>query len=181
MNKKNVIGSYRTKGGGMLVVTPKVRTHLKAHPEITYKLLREAAGKIVLPGRGKFLYKALRFKRFIGYSGSVATRPIAPGAETTFASRINRKDPIRVMEAKKEKIKTMIVIAAPMGKKKDTYKLITAYVGARAAKAPGDSTISSSMELRNSLRFWCRHAMIYDPKVMGKPFVSSWKIIIKKK
>jgi len=170
---------YQTADGGTIVVPPKAQEHLRAHPEVDV-VLGEAIACITLPRRGEFLAIAVEMGRVVGRSGCVPTAPIHPSEPATFALRVGRDKPSRVVVGVEGPEATTVVILA-FADKRDarTYVLITAFVGDLAPKEPWDrSMVRGSAEHREALAFWCSHALIWSPDVMGDPFESSWSKIL---
>ena len=66
---------YRTKCGGVLVLPPKTKEHLAAHPEVG-GLLEEMAGLLELPRDGSFLAREVEFGRLVGRSAGQAWRGV---------------------------------------------------------------------------------------------------------
>ncbi len=166
---------YRTKCGGVLVLPPKTKEHLVAHPEVG-NLLEEAAGLLELPRDGSFLARAVEFGRVVGRSGCVPAPVIGPGGKATFALRAGRRKASRVAVGVEGPEASTVVVLAFAAKEARTYVLITSFVGALAPKEPWDASPGSERE--DSLVFWGQNALVHDPSVMGEPFEASWQEII---
>lgn len=171
--------SYRTKCGGVLVLPPKTKEHMAAHREVG-DLIEEATARLQLPKDGSFLATEIDFGRVIGRSGCVATQPVAIGEKTLFAKRVARDKPSRVVVGREGPETTKLVVLAFADKAvRGQYVLITAYVGELAPKEPWDrSMVSGSAEAVAALEFWCCHALVHDPAVMGQPFEATWQEIL---
>ena len=167
--------SYRTKCGGVLVLPPKTKEHLVAHPEVG-GLIEEVAGLIELPRDGSFVAKEIDLGRTVGRSGCVSATTVGPESNATFALRAGRRKPSRVAVGTIGPEASTVVVLAFAGREPATYVLITAYVGELAPKEPWDA--EPGPEREDSLAFWSSHALVWDGEVMGKPFTSTWSEVI---
>lgn len=168
---------YRTKCGGMILVSTNTALHLQAHPEV-FDLLTEAIGQIKLPNDGSRLAVEVDLGRILGRSGCVATPVITNQTRATFAKRVNRPFPSRVaIGAVGLEISHVVIIAKPSDRP-GVYDLITAYVGDLAPKEPWDPTLTTEVERAASLAFWTSHALVYDQTIMGPPIVSTWDAVL---
>ena len=170
---------FKTACGGMILVPPKAQEHLRAHPEVG-KLLAEAIGQLLLPPRGKFLAVEVEMGRVVGRSGCVPTAPIGPRDSGAFALRVGRERPSRVIVGVEGPETTKVVVLAfPAREEARTYVLVTSYVGVLAPKEPWDRRLApGSSQHHESLDFWCSHALVYSPEVMGEVFASSWDEVL---
>jgi len=169
----------QTQCGGTVLVPETTQDHLRAHPEMEesdWSLLREVIDKVTLPRHG-LLETEVEMSRIVGKSGRVSTTLIHWTDKTTFAQRIGRDKPSRVVISEKSDCTTVVVIAKPTGVDGE-YELATAWIGTRAPLEPWDSKLVDDKEYYASLGFWCREAIIYDPTVMGQVFTSTWKEVI---
>lgn len=169
---------YQATRGGSIIVPPKAQEHLRAHPEVG-GVLAEAIGHLTLPLNGEFLAVAVEMGRVVGRSACVSTAPILPSASATFALRMGREKPSRVIVGVEGPESTTVVVLAFASKKKDEYVLITSFIGELAPKEPWDRSLRpGSKESQESLDFWCCHALVYDPAVMKPAFESSWSVVM---
>lgn len=167
---------YRTKCGGVVVLPPKTIEHLEAHPEVG-GLLQEAMSLLELPRDGSFLAREIDFGRLVGRTGCVSAPTVDLGSEATFALRVGRRKPSRVVVGVQgPEVSTVVVLAFADRQVKGTYVLITAYVGQLAPKEPWDAAPGAERE--EAFKFWSQQALIHDPAVMGEVFVSNWQSII---
>jgi len=163
----------KTSCGGQIIVPPKTALHLRAHPEVE-RLLGEVCERLTLPSDSSFLRCEVEMGRIVGFAGCVETPPVKVDEPATFARRIERSGPSRVVMMQREETTKISLLAFPSREDARTYVLITAWVGSLAPKEPWDPNISSEIERRESLAFWLSHALVYDPSVMGESFTSSW-------
>lgn len=168
---------YTTANGRTIFVTPSARHHLAAHPEVS-AVLEEAMLRLD-PIAGRFLRREVDLGRVLGRSGCVETRPIAFDEPALFAQRIGRQKPSRVIVgAPGPECRTVVIIAQP-NPKRDGHNLMTAYVGTLAPREPWDPSLRPSEKI-TSVKFWCRHALVYDESVMDPPERASWKDILQR-
>ncbi|MBI3952719.1 MAG: hypothetical protein HY336_02060 [Candidatus Doudnabacteria bacterium] len=170
---------YKTACGGTIVVPPKTQEHLRAHPEVE-GVLAEAIGRLTLPEGGAFCATEIEMGRVVGRSGCVATPPIGLSDPATFALRVGRDKPSRVVTGCEGPETTKVVVLAFASKEDQrTYVLITSFVGELAPKEPWDRSMRpGSTEHQESLDFWCSHALVHSP-VMGEPFESTWTQVLR--
>ena len=135
--------------------------------------------RIELPRKGELVVE-IDFGRMIGLSGCVCTHPIMPETPTSFARRGNRAGPSRVLVGGERTPTSKIVVKANPTSIPRVYRLFTAFVGDRACTEPWDTEELQTPEAREkSLRFWCSHALVYNPDVMDEVFISSWSQVLK--
>ncbi len=171
---------FSTSCGGTIMVPFSAQEHLLAHPEVS-ELLAEAIGQLSLPSGGQFLAAEVEMGRVVGRSGCASTKPITSGDLTTFAVRTGRERASRVIAGVEGPETTKVSVLAFASKESERkYVLITSFIGDLAPKEPWDrSLISGSAEHRESLEFWCRHALVHQPEIMGKVFESTWNEVLK--
>ena len=169
---------FKTACGGAVVVPPKTEDHLRAHPEVL-AFLAEAIGRVDLPRNGEFLATEVAMGRVVGRSGCVPMWHIGPNDRATFALRVGREKPSRVMVGAEGPETTKVVVLAFAAKEAaGTYVLVTAFVGELAPKEPWDRNIRTEAEAKESLDFWVSHALVYDSSVMGDVFESTWNRVL---
>lgn len=171
---------FKTACGGVIVIPRKAEDHLVAHPEVR-NLLSEAIGRVALPrnGNGAFLSTEVEMGRVVGLSGCVQTLSVGMNDRTVFALRVGRDRPSRVIVGEGEETTKVVVLAFPERGEADTYVLVTSWVGSLAPKEPWDPNIRNDAEYQECLRFWCSHALVWDPAVMSEPFESSWAEVLR--
>jgi hypothetical protein len=152
------------------------RRHLEAHPGIM-RILPEVCRRIWLPINESELRTEVEFPYPVGVTGRVPTRLITIDTRSMFAWRIGRKHPSRVVIADPPTVNTVVVIAVPT-RHAYIYRLMTAYFGTLAPFEPFDKKLSDD-ERDASMRFWCSNALVHDKAVMGKPFYSTWRNILR--
>lgn len=168
--------SYITRCGGILLVPARTREHLEAHPEVG-GFLEEVASLLELPRDGSFLAAEIDLGRIIGRSGAVEAEEVGLDEPATFALRVGRRKPSRVaVGAVGPEVSTFVVLAFASKEEVGTYVLITSYAGTLAPKEPWDAV--PGREREESLTFWGRTALVWDPATCGAPFVSTWRQVI---
>ena len=170
MNIKNKI---QTKNG-VIVITPAVRKHLEAHPEVN-ELIEEAAAKLTLTN-DKYLAQSVDLDKIIGESSCVSQTQIDLDTPCTFALRIGRSYPSRVVIGE-NKIPctefTFIAKQLSVG----CFELISAWCGPLAPSEPGDCKVDTE-EWKNSFEYWSTHALVYDPSIMNKAWIATWRTVL---
>lgn len=169
---------YNSACGKEIFVTAETIQHLKAHPDVV-EFLEEAISKTNIPEGVARFEEAINLGREIGISSLIETKPILPDEETDFAIRVEREFPVRISLEGEGKVCDLVTMKIVFDEKTKKYNLITAYIGPNTPSNPYYADRTSD-EYRKSLDFWCNHALAYDPKIMGKPFKSSWNFILKK-
>jgi hypothetical protein len=169
---------YRTACGGVIVLPPKTKEHLTAHPEVG-GLLDEVCSLVRLPGNGEFLAAEIDLGRILGRSGCTPAAHIGDSERATFAVRVGRPRPSRVAVGVEGPESSTVAVLAFAGRNPGEYILITSFVGGLATKEPWDqSLVPGTEEAVAALDFWCRHALVHDPSVMGEVFESTWADIL---
>ncbi len=176
-----------TTGNGVIINIPAAtRDHMLAHPDVG-DLLEEAAGLLVL--NGEFLAKSVNLGRQVGLSACVPAPRIGLDDPATFVVRVNRPRPSRVLVgAEMVPTSEVSIIARPT---EAGYELITAWIGPLAPREPADFLYTeegarleavpaaSVRGLLESLDFWSRYALVFDPGVAtGEPFTSTWRAVL---
>jgi hypothetical protein len=166
---------YKTACGGRLLVPQKAKEHLLAHPDAA-QFFPDAASRMVLPTEG-FAAVEIEMGHLIGREGVVKMPMCGLSTQILFAQRNGRERASRVapMGLKGEEVSTMVILAYPSRTEKNSYVLISTWIGKLAQKEPWDKNIASETELHECIQYWCSHALEYDPTVMGVPFESTWE------
>jgi hypothetical protein len=174
-NPESASLSYQTGCGAIVQLSGRTLAHLQAHPEV-FPLLPEAIAGIHTNGNVK-LEVEVDLGRVVGTTTRVETTPILATEQALFAIRDGRAHPIRVADpgAIGQPTKYVTVIAAPTSQ--GIYRLLTAWVGTRAAKEPWDPSIRTQVEFDDCLRFWSSNALLHD-STMGHPFTSTWQEVL---
>ena len=169
--------SYKTGCGGSIYLTEGVREHLKAHPGIL-ALIPEIVSRVTLPTDGSRLASQTSLGRVVGQSSLIGTEKIGLSETAWFAIRKNRMKASRVVpDASPVDTDLVSIVANPVEKK--SYELVTAWYGEFAPKESWDPDLADDLRAyEESINFWCRHALVYDPEVMDKPFESTWEDIV---
>jgi len=173
-SQKNI---YKTNCGGNIIITVKVKSHLEVHPGI-HDLIPEIASRVTLPTDSSRLARQVSLGRVVGQSSLINTKKIGLSETAWFAVRKNRMKASRVVpDAGPADTDLVSIVANPVEKK--SYELVTAWFGAMAPKEPWDPDLADDPSAYDeSINFWCRHALVYDPELMRKPFRSSWNNIL---
>ena len=105
-------GKISRPDGMELIILPRSVIHMAAHADVTFSLLHEAFQKVDLSWTPTGLKQEIDLKRIIGHTAKLATAPIAPSADTTFAYRHGRRYPTRVvMPGLKLKTSLIVIVA----------------------------------------------------------------------
>jgi hypothetical protein len=170
--------NLRTACGGTLTILPKAQEHLRAHPDVL-DFLPEAIASITLPKTG-FMATVIDMGRVIGKCGTVETQMGDVNTPMLFAKRSDRRKPSRVVppDTFGKDSTTIVVLAYPSRHELETYIFVTAWVGSLAQKEPWDPNISSEAEFSDCINYWCSNALVYDSRVMGDIFESTWAKIL---
>ena len=168
---------FKTKCGGFMHLTTNVKKHLEAHAGIL-ELIPEIASRVILPIDGSRLTCQISLERVVGQSSLIETRKIGLSETAWFAIRKNRMKASRVVpDAAPVDTEIVSIVADPV--EKNTYELVTAWVGAFAPKEPWDPDLADDPSAyKASINFWCNHALVHDPELMEQHFKSTWKNII---
>ena len=169
--------SYKTGCGGSIILTEGVSDHLEAHPGIL-DLIPEIASRVTLPTDSSRLDCQISLGRVVGQSSLINIKKIGLSEMTWFAIRKNRMKASRVVpDASPVDTDLASIVASPVGK--DSYELVTAWFGPMAPKEPWDPDLADDPSAyEESINFWCRHALVYDPELMRKPFRSNWEKVL---
>jgi hypothetical protein len=172
---------YKTACGGTIVVPLKAEEHLRAHPQVL-KILPEAIGRIRLSRYRGYLATEVNMERLVGRSGCVMAPWIGLDDKAFFAQRIGREKSSRVqLEIKGQETTQVAILAFEADESREEMRkfiLITSWIGFLAPKEPWDPNVRSQEDFKECLNFWSSHALVYDPKVMGPYFESTWRKII---
>jgi len=173
-SQKNI---YKTNCGGNIIITVKVKSHLEVHPGIL-DLISEIASKVILPTDGCRLASQISLGRAVGQSSLINTKKIGLSETAWFAVRKNRMKASRVVpDAGPADTDLVSIVANPIEKK--SYELVTAWFGAMAPKEPWNPNLADDpAAYKESINFWCRHALVHDSAVMDEPFESAWHTIL---
>jgi|TARA_Y100000294_G_scaffold50431_1_gene47493 hypothetical protein len=169
--------SLKDRCGGFINLTDSVSEHLEAHPEIL-ALIPEIVSRVTLPTDGSRLASQTSLGRVVGQSSLISTKKIGLSETAWFAIRKNRMKASRVVpNASPVDTDLVSIVANPI--EKNSYELVTAWFGAMAPKEPWDPDHADDpTAYEESINFWCRHALVYDPEVMDEPFESTWEDIV---
>lgn len=168
---------FLTADGKEIILTEKKKKHLRAHQNVM-EFLEESISKIYIPDNATYFEEAINIGRVIGRSLLVKTNLITPDEETDFALRVGREWPVRVSVESKGESCDSVTLEIKFNEQSKKYFLNTAYIGFPCPDSPYYISDKISDEYKESLEFWCRHALAYDPKIMEKPFKASWNSIL---
>jgi hypothetical protein len=171
--------SIRTACGRQIVIPARALAHLEAHPEVA-GILPEAANRLVMPPRRGFVEAEVDMGRVVGRSGLVRIPHGSADTPMLFATRVGRPAPSRVVpdDTPCEETNKVVIVAQPNRDDDSTYALVTSWIGSLSHKEPWDRNIKTDSERQYCLRFWCSHALIHNPAVMGYIFESTWRDVL---
>lgn len=169
----------RTACGSIIEITTSTVKHLEAHPE-TAAIIVDAIRKARI-GNRPFAEVEVDMGRVVGRKTRVSTIPQSPDEPMVFAFRTGREFPSRVAPdvTHGDETSSVVLIAKRLGN--GYYKLVTSWVGNLAEKEPWDPGIRGREHYDRCLKFWCRHALIHNPEIMGPVFESTWNEILASK
>lgn len=167
---------FISANGKEIFVTAEIRRHLSAHPDVL-EFLEEAVSKANIPEGTALFNEAISLGRKIGISICVETEKISPNEETDFSLRLEREFPSRISLESKGDPCDSVTLKIKFDQQSGKYFLETAFIGLPTPSNPYYADRASN-EYKESLDFWCSHALAYDPEIMEKPFKSSWNSIL---
>jgi len=170
---------YSTACGKEVFVTAETMNHLKAHPDVV-EYLTEAISRANIPNGSTIYRETVDMGRTVGISALIETDRISLNDETYFAKRIEREYPVRIILNVVGQPTAKVTLKVVFDEMENKFLLQTAWIGPDAPPLPYNVPGDLGGELEKSLGFWCSHALAYDPKVMGKPFKTSWNFILNK-
>jgi hypothetical protein len=168
---------FISANGKEIYLNDERRRHLNAHPGVI-NFLEEAISKINIPEYAMYFQEAINLGRIIGISRLVKADKIYPDDEADFALRVNREWPVRVSLVSKGESCDSVTLEIKFDEQSKKYFLNTAYIGFPCPDSPYHISDKTSEKYKEALEFWCRHALAYDQKIMGKPFKASWSSIL---
>jgi hypothetical protein len=165
--------------GAILHLLPRSIKHLAAHSDVTFNLLRIAFERIKLPEIKNNLKTEIDFGRIIGRTSKVKTKSVNPEDGALFAYRTGRRYPSRVVTNVLKPETSLLVIVAERDRARgeNAWVLETAYLGSDAPLEPLSGRVLRDEPDAQTLvlKFWCCHALIYDPREYATDtFSSSW-------
>lgn len=163
---------YKTACGGTVVLSQAAKEHLLAHADVG-EILGEVLGQISLPQ--EWLVTETDLGRVVGLSSCVPAPYVGLDDPATFASRINRPRPSRVLVGA-EKVSTSKVAVIARPEESGVFTLVTAWIGPLAPMEPGDATPGPEREA--SLDFWSNNALVWDPASAGEPAEMTWRQVL---
>lgn len=172
-------GKISRRDGAVLYLPRRAVTHMAAHPDVTFHLLRAAFERANLPANKKRLKEEVDFGRSIGLTSKVPTAPVAPCDTVAFAYRLGRRYPSRVVLGVPKPVTSLLVLVAEREHDggDNAWTLETAYLGSDAPLEPlSREVIKGQVDHQAAvLDFWCNHAFVYDRRECAtSPFDSSW-------
>jgi len=169
--------SFKTGCGGSIHLTDSVKEHLEAHAGIL-GLIPEIVSRVTLPTDGSRLASQTSLGRVVGQSSLISTKKIGLSETAWFAIRKSRMKASLVVPNASPVDTDLVSIVANLVEK-NSYELVTAWYGEFAPKEPWDPDLADDLSAyEESINFWCRHALVYDPEVMDEPFESTWEDIV---
>jgi len=162
---------FKTACGKTIIVSDQTVEHLKAH-EGALELLEEAIGKITIP-EGGFLLTTLDMGRVIGRSSLVDAPQVTATETATFACRVGRDIPSRVLVGVEKPETNLFTVIA--GLEDGAWQLYTSFVGPSAPREPHDRNLKNGNA--DELAFWCEHALVHEDG-WQTPFESTWTAVV---
>lgn len=154
-----------------IIISKKVRAHMEAHRNdfiVQYEKLIEWCKK-----NGQFAHLSKSFEEMVvefpfpvGFGKLFET---TPGDAVVYAQRLNRYTYTRFVKGKKPyAIKKCVICLKKNRNREDEYYLVTIFPGSNPIKEPEDRNIKTKEGLRESLVFWRKHALYYEPNIIKK-------------
>jgi len=170
---------YPTKGGGYLVMPRDTIDHLLAHPD-SEEFFEEAAALITLPTDKSFLKIHVDLGRIIGKAGCLECPRVGLNDVITCAFRKGRPKPSRViLNTEGPDTSFFTIFAYAHNRYPNEYRIVTGYIGTVAPFEPTDKALKhGSKEEQEAMEFWSTHALVYEPKIMGPPFLTTWARVL---
>lgn len=152
-----------------VIISDRSKQHMEAHREdflIPYEDLIEWCRE-----NGQFEDLAqyfevieVEFPFYIGYGKLFET---GPGDDVVFAMRVNRDIYTRFIKNREPYlIKSCVICLRKNLEREGKYYLVTMFPGFKSEKEPQDKSISTMQELKKSLDFWNKHALLYEPGII---------------
>lgn len=152
-----------------IIISNKTKIHMKIHKDdflINWcELIEKCNDNNVFNNLNKdFEIKTIEFDEDIGYSSLVT---VTEDDDIVYAKRKGRSTYTKfVRNKKKELVKSVVFILKRRRRNKDQYYLITMFPGVGNYKEPEDINIKNERELKDSLEFWCNHALVFDEEII---------------
>jgi hypothetical protein len=146
---------YLTKNGVRVVIQGN---HMLAHTDVL-PLLPEVLEKIDTNNR-TFIKMNVDLGRIVGHTICV---PTTEQDEIVYARRPGRNRYSRFVK-NREPIPTQTVAVLLRRIGRDTYRLVSSWIGTVACKEPTDRSIVTDQERMECIAFWNRHALIWSPE-----------------
>jgi len=176
----NIKGKFKTACGKDIYLREERKKHFLSHPDVL-DFVDEAISKIVIPNSATYFEEAINMGRTIGEAKLIEVEKISPAQKTTFALRLERKFPSRVAVNGKGIPCDCVTVEIKFDELKNEYYLSTAYIGFPCPDEPFNIKDKTSDDFEKAIDFWCSHALIFDPKIMGPVFEASWNEVLSKK
>ena len=152
-----------------IIVSNKAISHMKAHENeflVDWKKLIKICEKHKkIKGLAKeFEIVELEFERPVGYCKLVEVKE---NEKVVYGRRVGRDNYSKFIKDVNPTITNKLTLILKKSyQKPDEYYLITMFPGEKSYKEPEDINIADKKELEESLRFWSRHALIYDKDIV---------------
>lgn len=166
--------TYKTATGETINLNDGTLEHLRAHPEAG-ELLGEAIALVKIAPVATFVMQTLDMGRIIGHSGLIEAPEVRPDETATFALRLGRDIPSRVVVGVEKPETELFTVLAYYHAGDKQWNLITGFAGPGAPKEPTDRSLVHGNEAE--LKFWCRHALVHEEE-WGEPFESTWNQVV---
>lgn len=160
--------------------TKRSWAHLQAHEDVI-PYLKEAVERAEIPKKAGTHILSIDMERVVGTSICVQTSMIGINDSAIFSIRNGRVHPTRVVLWGKPEPTSRICMVVDNCQHLDDYEdpayanttIITAYFGVPSEREPHYN------KRAREIQFWSSHALIYDKNTMSKPFVSTWRKVLK--
>lgn len=141
-------------------VYDRTNSHIHTESGLSHEIIKEALGYMYANG-ARFKQKEIRFHRNIGYNHCVE---ITPSDEVVMVYRKGRtgKTPM-VKNRTPEPCKFLTIIIKKDQHLKNSYILISCFIGKGSFCEPWDKNIRSAEERKMCEEYWRTHALIYNP------------------
>jgi len=169
---------FTTHDGEVVILTEETEKHLLAHPEIL-PILEEVISKLNIANDDRNIpsvEKEVDLERNIGINNFVETAEISSTDKMLFAYRKARKYPTHIVVNRIGEDCGVVTIQLKFDGDIQSWFIMTAYVGyAGGPLEPFYISDKNSEEFKNSLEYWSKHALVYNPEIMDSPYESTWE------
>ena len=138
-------------------------SHFHFECGITLELLKKALDKMYANG-STFIKKEIHFRNTIGFCNCVKTKP---NDEIIMVYRKGRSGQTPMVKGRSpEPSNILTVILRKDMEQKNSYVLISCFIGGDSFREPWDKGIKTDEERKQSKDFWSSHALLYNPNLV---------------